>query len=165
LQSLNQVAPGSYRIDLEHEASNYTWIRTIAGSSITLSNTTQALDFGITAGQTITYTVSTFNDCGSPIQRLFTFSTPLSISQPAKSNLAGITATPNPFIDRIWIATENSTAELKMELFDMNGRCVATERVQGVTRYEWMLPQLPVGNYILRVLNNGSVISQKITKH
>lgn len=164
LQSWNQVAPGSYRVELEHEASNYTWVRTIAGFSTPLSNNTQALDFGITAGQTITYTVSAPNDCGDLMQRIFTFTVPSGLAQTTNHNISDITATPNPFTDRIWITAENPASEIKMELFDMAGRCVATNRAQGVSRYEWMLPQLPVGNYILRVINNGFVISQKIAK-
>ncbi len=70
---------------------------------------------------------------------------------------------PNPLTDALWISSPNSQSPATAFIYDMNGRLLSKNIVnQGVTQLN--MAQLPVGCYIVKIVNGNYVQNEKIIK-
>ena len=75
--------------------------------------------------------------------------------QEARSASAGIQVYPNPATGTLNVQLENYVTNGTLTLFDMNGRIVLSQSING-TSAQVNMSSLTAGNYILRLVENGT---------
>lgn len=76
---------------------------------------------------------------------------------------AGIRIFPNPARDHVRISAEPGlTGELSVELQDVQGRKVFTDKIKAVKDYELSLKSLPDGTYFITIRTETSTFTQKL---
>jgi hypothetical protein len=78
----------------------------------------------------------------------------------AQNNTAAILN--NPFQDKLMLLMNNDYDEVTMSLFDVNGKKIAGQtafRASGI--FEWRLPYLPSGMYLVKIKSGDQVVVLK----
>jgi len=78
-------------------------------------------------------------------------------------SLSAIHVYPNPAIDRIFVELSPSSGPAQLELFDLNGRKMLSEKLIGVNNQVSII-DLPSGVYIYQLVCNGECSYGKIVK-
>ena len=107
------------------------------------------------------------NLCGS--DTMFANVTIVDVGILQHSALGGVTIFPNPFQDALHINVNNEIgSELSMQLYDANGREVATlmnqRAVAAEFTLEWMDATLPAGLYVLKIRSDDHLACYRVVK-
>ncbi|MEM8558049.1 MAG: T9SS type A sorting domain-containing protein [Bacteroidota bacterium] len=93
----------------------------------------------------------------------FANANPVSNEAPLAPTLFRVTAYPNPARDVVLVKA-TSAEVLSVSVYDLTGRRVAVLDAQpGAGAVRWDTRALPAGTYLLRVSQDGQVVTQKIT--
>ena len=76
--------------------------------------------------------------------------------------VGGIHVFPNPARDRVYIKISGKPTKVQLNLMNLNGQLIEGKKLTtDKTIYEWSLPQLPAGIYILEIWNQRRVFKRK----
>jgi hypothetical protein len=139
----------------------------LAQKNTTLDLATSPYEFSLTSPKTNTYSVvSITNACGNGLATSkYRLKVSPLLSTPISSNDNWITVFPNPVQDKIIVDFGNNTFKYiaTISILDATGRLVEQHQTKQ-NRTEIMLQNMQVGEYFLRVEQNGKVAHRKIMK-
>jgi hypothetical protein len=130
----------------------------ILNDSITAGETYTQYGFNESAAGTYTQNLTTVNGCDSIITLNLTVLTGVN-----EYNGAQITIAPNPARDYVVVTVGNIHEEITLDLLDMSGRVLRTQRMSSEeTTLRMERGSLPNGIYMLRIKSNGLLITRKV---
>jgi photosystem II stability/assembly factor-like uncharacterized protein len=84
----------------------------------------------------------------------------VSVSQPSPSPLFSVY--PNPVTEVVSIQFNKTVAQASLALIDYSGKEIAGRKIYSTRNFQWNLPGLPQGNYLLQAVTEGKTFTQKI---
>jgi len=133
-------------------ANTYTWSNSSTTNSISISPTSN-----------ITYTVTgidTTSGCGNTAtQTIYTKTCSVSGINQIKSNNNQVNIYPNPN-NGSFVIEPNSTAKQTLQLFDVNGKLVLSQTINGKTNIDASI--LNEGVYNVSIISNEGVVNKRL---